>query len=467
MAFVLAPALPGLADGGESGPTAVFAHMTAAAQSAPAGPSTYRVYVANESSDLVSRVAFTPGEGAVVEKEIPVGVMPGDNDGAHGLSVSPDGRFWYVTIAHGTPFGYAWKFAAGPDTLVARTELGLFPATMGLTPDGQFLFAANFNLHGDMVPSDVSVVYTPDMLEILRIRTCLMPHGSRLSADGGKQYSVCMHSDQLVEIDVETLEVSARFHLAPGRERRIGDEAERADHAANPGEGAHGRAPMPAHDPEGLHADALGAPAAPVCSPTWAEPGAGPTADRVVYVACNKNQEVLEVDTERWIVSRRLPTGKAPYNLEAVAGGSLLLATLKGEQGVAVFDLEAGEEVARLAASRPITHGVVATPDGRYAFVSNESAGSVRGTVDVIDLESLSVVASVELQHQPGGIDYWPGAGRTGDSSQPAQVSSRPVRATSQPVRATSQPPGASRQPAQASSQPPAGASPQPPKERP
>lgn len=374
LAFVFAPAR--LAPPGEAGPGGVVAR--AAAQSAPSAPSTYRAYVANESSDLVSRVAFTPGEGAFVEKEIPVGVMPGDNDGAHGLAVSPDGRFWYVTVAHGTPFGYAWKFAAGPDTLVARTELGLFPATMGLTPDGQFLFAANFNLHGDMEPSDISVVYTPDMLEIVRIRTCLMPHGSRLSADGARQYSVCMHSDQLVEIDVETLEVSTRFHLAPGREGR-------ADYMTPPRDAA-----------------------APVCSPTWAEPGTGPRAGRVVYVACNKHDEVLEVDVERWIVSRRFPTGRGPYNLESVAGGSLLLATLKDDQGVAVFDLEAGREVARIPASRPITHGVVATPDGRYAFVSNEAVGSARGTVDVIDLEALAVVAGAELRHQPGGIDYWP-----------------------------------------------------------
>ena len=329
---------------------------------------TYRVYVANESSDLVSRVAFTPGEGAVVEKEIPVGIMPGDNDGAHGISVSPDGQYWYVTIAHGTPRGYLWKFHAGPDTLVARTRLGLFPATMGLTPDGQFLMAVNFNLHGDMVPSDVSVVYTPDMIEVTRIRTCLMPHGSRVRADGTRQYSACMHSERLVEIDVESFEVTRRFDVSPG----------------TPGA---------------------------VCSPTWVEPATGERADRFVYVACNRNHEVLEVDTKRWEVSRRFATGQAPYNLEATADGTRLIATLKGEQAVAVFDLGSGDELARIATSRPVTHGVVASPDGRYAFVSNESVGSVRGTLDVIDLAALEVVETVELQHQSGGIDFWPVTG--------------------------------------------------------
>ncbi len=331
-----------------------------AAQESP----TYRVYVANESSDLVSRVAFTPGEGVVVEREIAVGLMPGDNDGAHGLSVAPDGRYWYLTIAHGTPYGYLWKFHAGPDTLVARTRLGLFPATMGITPDGQFLLAANFNLHGDMVPSDISVVYTPDMVEVTRIRTCLMPHGSRVRPDGTRQYSACMHSEQLVEIDMETFEVSSRFDVSP-----------------------------PAGDA--------------VCSPTWVEPGLGPRANRVVYVACNRNGEVIEVDTGRWEVSRRFATGQGPYNLEVTADGERLIATLKGEQAIAVFDLASGRELGRVETSRPVTHGVVASPDGRYAFVSNESVGSVRGTLDVIDLDALVLVDSVELGHQSGGIDFW------------------------------------------------------------
>ena len=378
--------------------------------SARAQSPVYRVYVANESSDLISRVAFTPGEGAVVEKEIAVGVMPGDNDGAHGLSVSPDGRYWYVTIAHGTPYGHVWKFHAGPDTLVARTRLGLFPATMGITPDGQFMLTANFNLHGDMVPSDVSAVYTPEMVEVTKVETCLMPHGSRVRPDGTRHYSACMHSEQLVEIDLATFEVSARFDVTPGREGALapqrGDRGAgdlgvnrsepprlRLRDARNPAGGGHAHGGMPER----------------VCSPTWVEPGLGARANRVVYVACNRNREVLEVDTENWEVARRFPTGAAPYNLEATLDGERLIATLKGEQAVAVFDLAAGVEIGRVASSRPVTHGVVASPDGRFAFVSNESVGSVRGTLDVIDLQSLTVVATVELEHQSGGIDFWPG----------------------------------------------------------
>ena len=397
---------------------AVFVHAgaRAAAQEVSAEPMEYRLYVANESSDIVSRVLFRPGAGAEVEKEIPVGIMPADNDGAHGLTVSPDGAFWYLTIAHGTPYGYVWKFAAGPDTLVSRAELGLFPATMGITPNGQFLVVANFNLHGDMVPSDLSVVYTPTMTQLSRVTTCLMPHGSRVSASGGRQYSACMHSDQLVEVDLTTLEVSRRFSLAPGREAALD--------ARDQGMGAHVMVMSGAEAEAGGQAGA-GQPAAmrddtsmgrmagmadgsdAVCSPTWAEPGAGALADRVVYVACNRNDEILEIDTGDWSVRRRFSTGTAPYNLDATADGALLVATLKGEQAVSVISLESGEELARIPTTQPITHGVVTSPDGRYAFVSNEAIGATPGTVDVFDLVALDLVASAELRYQPGGIDFW------------------------------------------------------------
>ena len=379
----------------------VHAGPQAAAQEAAPEPMEYRLYVANESSDIVSRVVFRPGAGAEVEKEIPVGIMPADNDGAHGLTVSPDGAFWYLTIAHGTPYGYVWKFATGADTLVARAEAGLFPATMGVTPNGQFLVVANFNLHGDMVPSDLSVVYTPTMTQLARVTTCLMPHGSRVSASGGRQYSACMHSDQLVEFDLTTLEVSRRFSLAPGREGPLD--------ARDQGMGGH--VMVMSGDESSMRDDTsmgrMEEMADAVCSPTWAEPGAGALADRVVYVACNRNDEILEIDAEDWTVRRRFPTGAAPYNLDVTADGSLLVATLKGEQAVAVISLESGEELARLATTQPITHGVVTSPDGRYAFVSNEAIGATPGTLDVFDLSALEQAASVELRYQPGGIDFW------------------------------------------------------------
>jgi DNA-binding beta-propeller fold protein YncE len=347
--------------------------------SAGQAASTYHLYVANESSDLVSRVVFTPGTGARVERKVPIGIMPADIDGPHGLSVSPDGRHWYVSVAHGTPYGRVWKYVAGADTMAGRVELGLFPASMSLTANGQFLYVVNFNLHGDPVPSSVSVVYTPTMTEVARPTTCVMPHGSRINQTGTKHYSTCMHSEQLVEIDTRNFRVTGRFNVMPGHEGKL-----------------------PLEDTGGNMQHM----AAKLCSPTWAQPGRGNWANKV-YVACNKNSEIIEVDVATGTVTRRFATGKGPYNLAVSPDGRTMVATLKADQGVQVIDLQDGKELTRIATSQPITHGVVFSDDGLYAFITNEAIGSTRGTLDIIELRTLQRVASVPLEYQPGGIDFW------------------------------------------------------------
>src|ERR1051325_1126495 len=177
----------------------------------------YLVYVVSESADKISLVRFGP-QGIKVERSFGTGLMPTDVDGPHGVAVSPDKKFYYVSLGHGRPFGYLWKYAALDDTVVGRVKLGLFPATMDVSPDGEFVYAVNFNLHGDMVPSSVSIVAAGEMLEVARVQTCTMPHGSRFNPQGTKHYSACMMDDMLVEIDTRTLKVSRHFLLTQGKE---------------------------------------------------------------------------------------------------------------------------------------------------------------------------------------------------------------------------------------------------------
>ena len=363
--------------------TAVSAQQPA---TAPARPTRdYWVYVGAESADLIHRIRFGPG-GAVVEKTIPVGESPVEMEGPHGLQISPDGKYLHMTTGHGAPDGKYWKFELGPDTLVGPgIHLSYFPASLDVTPDGLYAFVVNFNLHGEMVPSSVSVVYTPTNEEVARTTTCTMPHGSRVEPSGSFQYSTCMMDDQLVELDTRTFGVSRRFSLAKGKEGGIPVqwESEHAKHLA-----AGHRMPMP--------------PAS--CSPTWAQPGHDGSR---IYVACNKADEILEISRSDWKVVRRLPTGRGPYNLAVSPDGKKLIATLKQGGAVQVFDLATGRSVLQEKTSTTVTHGVVVTPDSRYAFVSSEGVGAQPGKVDVFDLTALARVATVDVGQQAGGIAFW------------------------------------------------------------
>ncbi len=381
--------------------------LTANAASAQSS-ATYWAYVANESSDIVSLVRFD-GEEVVEEKAITVGPHPADIDGAHGIAVSPTGTHWYVSIAHGQPYGQIWKMETGTDQFVDSAQVGLFPATMSTTPDGASLFVVNFNLHGNHVPSSVSAVFTPMMTQVTQIETCVMPHGSRVSSDGQRHYSTCMMSDQLIESSVMGMGVERRMILTAGREHVID-----AEHMAAMMRGEHdmgGEQEMGADHAMGGDHDMGGAPytgavnmgAEGICKPTWVV--LSPDNTRI-YVPCNGRGDVLEIDAESMEVLRRFPTGRGPYNADVTPDGSKLVVTLKGNQAVAIFDLATGEET-RVETSQPVTHGVSITPDGRYAFVSNEAVGATRGTVDVVDIAAGEVVASTPLHYQPGGLAVW------------------------------------------------------------
>lgn len=372
----------------------LFAVMTAvlsvpvAAQRKP--DQDYLVYVVSESTDRVSLIRFGPA-GARVEREFETGVMPTDVDGPHGLAVSPDKQFYYVSLGHGRPFGSVWKYSVKDDAVVGRVTLGLFPATMDVSPDGEFLYAVNFNLHGDMVPSSVSVVATREMLELARINTCIMPHGSRFNPQGTRHYSACMMNDMLVEIDTRTFKVSRHFLLTKGKEMGMAGPLE-----------VHSMKGMAGMD-MGVHGMEPPKPGDVTCSPTWAQPSADGSS---VYVACNKSSEIVEVDANKWNVVRRIPAGAGVYNL-AVTKDGRLVATNKRDQSVSIFDVKTWRELARLKTKRKVLHGVAVSPDNRYAFVSVEGIGSEPGTVEIIDLEALKTVATVDVAPQAAGIDFW------------------------------------------------------------
>lgn len=338
----------------------------------------YLFYVASESDDVVTLVRFTPGQGLRAEKVIPVGWLPAEIEAPHGVFVDPDGSSWYLTLGHGFPFGHLVKYATGADTVLGMTELGLFPATVSVPKSGGVAFAVNSDFHGDMKPSTVSVIDLETMTELDKVETCTMPHGSRFGPDGMTHYSACMMDDQVVAISLGTLAVSRRLDLVTGGP------------PATNGHAGHGAARQP-------------------CSPTWVAPHPD---GRRAYVTCNKGHEVVELDLESWSVLRRFPAPKAPYNAEVSPDGKRLLVTQKASAELSVFDLESGARIALIPSTRTVTHGVIASPDNRFAFVTVEGVRGEPGTVEAIDLGTMKRVSTLDVGKQAGGIAFWKMEGR-------------------------------------------------------
>jgi DNA-binding beta-propeller fold protein YncE len=357
----------------------------------------YVAVVVSEAVDQVTFIRFD-GESARVVRQHEVGLNRADPDGPHGVAVAPDGVHYYVTTGHGTPYGILWKLRTADSRVVGRTELGLFPASLQVSPDGHYAYVVNFNLHGDMVPSSVSIVSTAEMVEVARLRTCTMPHGSRTNPQGTKHYSACMMDDILVEIDTREFEVSRHFMLAPGREHGMAGAPGAHGHGAHGGAAAH----VPDGDITAGHVPGEVAHVQPACSPTWAATSADGSR---VWVACNASSDIVEIDVAAWTLLRRIPAGDGVYNLAASPDGRLLVATNRRGRSVSVFDAASGRELARIETLRPVVHGVAITGDSRYAFISVEGIGSEPGTVEVLDLQALRRVAAVDVGQMATGID--------------------------------------------------------------
>ena len=83
-----------------------------------------------------------------------------------------------------------------------------------------------------------------------------------------------------------------------------------------------------------------------------------------------------------------------------------LIATNKRDQSISIFDLATGRELTRIKTKRKVLHGVAISPDNRYAFITVEGIGSEPGTVEIVDLEALKTIATVDVDPQAAGIDF-------------------------------------------------------------
>jgi YVTN family beta-propeller protein len=132
--------------------------------------------------------------------------------------------------------------------------------------------------------------------------------------------------------------------------------------------------------------------------------------DKRLYVACNHGHSLQVLDAATLDLVKEIPTapGGGAYNAEASPDGQWVIVSNKKAQSISLIDAATLTEVARIPTTKPLPHGIAYSPDGRYAFVSQESKGVDPGAVSVIDLGTRTLVASAPVPLQPTGITILP-----------------------------------------------------------
>lgn len=345
----------------------VSSALPAAGQIGPGGgealaDSGHVLFVGLESEDAVAVVDPAVGE---VLKKIPVGVSSEDIEGVHALATSPDGRHYYLSIAHGWPYGSVWKLTTDRDSLAGRTNVGFFPATMALTPDGTWLFVANYNLHGDPTLDSVSAVHTPTMTEVAQIPVCTKPHGMVASHDGKWIYASCTRDNVVRKISVASLSVVDSTNMQTEEDRSRNE----------------------------------------VCYPAGLALSAD---DSRLFVACHRHAEVRVMATgDLGTVTARIPTGDGPYLIRMDPRGERLWVPNRNDQSYTVIDVASERAIATRPASASHPHTFAFAPDGT-AYLSMESHAVVPGAIDVIDPATLETLRSIPVGLQATGVGVVP-----------------------------------------------------------
>jgi hypothetical protein len=256
----------------------------------------------------------------------------------------------------------------------------MFPTTISVTPDGELAFVANSDCYGDHPRTNlVSVIYTPQMTPLTNVAACDMPHGVKVNHAGTFVYISCMNSDEVLEIDRQSLGIARRHKTGAAMAMGAHDMGATTAGAA---------APAPASP-------------APQCMPTFVSLSAD---DKRLYVACNHGNSLQVIDAATFTLVKEIPTGAGAYNVEPSPDGKWVIVTNKKAQSVSIISADSLVEVARIPTTKKIPHGIAYSPDGRYAFISQESIGVDPGAVDVIDLTTRTKVATAPVPLQPTGI---------------------------------------------------------------
>jgi YVTN family beta-propeller protein len=311
------------------------------------------VYSANEGDGSISAIELRTGAVSTTS----ISITP------HNVQISPDGQILLAVGSpksgskeHGDHGGHGQTEAGDKGLLLLESEQpanvlkalpsGNHPAHVVTSQDGRYAYITNTD--NDLL----TVVDTQLEIVAAEVDTGSYPHGLRLSPDGAELYIANVTDNSVSVIDTENLKETARIHV--------------------------GQAPVQvAYTPDGKY----------------------------VYVSLRDENKVAIIDTETREVVDRVSVGRNPIQLFAASDAKMYVANqgdaADPDDSVTVIDTNNRTVVSTIVTGKG-AHGLVASDDGDFMFVTN----NVDNTVSAIDVRKEKVIATFLVGPNPNGITY-------------------------------------------------------------
>jgi YVTN family beta-propeller protein len=153
-----------------------------------------KIYVANQGCDLVS---VFDAETKSLMRYVSVGKYS-SVEVPHSITVSPDGKFWYVNFINNT---YIEKYRCSDDVKVGEIDLGI-PGwhTMAISGDSKFALAVHWDVNGAVARIDLT---TFQLLQLYSgTGMFYLPHGCVLNQNGTIGYVTAQSGNFIYKLDM-------------------------------------------------------------------------------------------------------------------------------------------------------------------------------------------------------------------------------------------------------------------------
>ncbi|MCE2455945.1 MAG: YncE family protein [Gemmatimonadetes bacterium] len=331
-----------------------------------------RLYV---TSGFTDEVHVLDARDGTILHTISIDRRRAETDEPHGVTVSPDGRHWYATLAHGHPT--LWKYETHGDRLVGRLSLDMpGAARVELTPDGSRAFIPDYWRGGLGEESRVAVVDVDDLTVAALPVVCPAPHHAAVDPRGERVAVTCSLSDEIALMDVASGHTLTRFSVGPVR----------------------GPAGAPRYQPMNV---------------AWSPDGSH------FYVTMARTSEVRAF-SRTGDPDGAVEVGQGPAQIAGSASGRVLVVANRLDGSMSVLNSATLAEVRRVElADADFPHGVALDPVGEIAYVTWEGRVAEPGGVAAIRIDTGEVLWRREVGVLTLGVAYLPGHATDRNSTTP------------------------------------------------
>ncbi len=275
----------------------------------------------------------------------------------------------------------------GTDRLLSTIPIPPGPHGLVMAPDGSTVYASS---DGD---STVSVIDTARDAVTSSIQVGQSPHGLAITPDGGTVLAAVFGASQVVSIDTATRTVSGSVAVASPHNIAMSPDG-RTAYVAAQGKGALAIVVL---DVATLRQTGIvpldKTPRALSVSPDG----------RDLYFTLAGSDAVQVLDTATNAIVHRVPVGASPHL--PLADAREVLVVSQGPGTLSLID-PATEKVSGIVKVGTLPHWIAPARGGHSAWVTDEGSNDV----SVVDLDSMTVVATIPVGNAPRKIVVQPGA---------------------------------------------------------